>query len=57
MQNIGQQLVSESETNGIVEARFMYRLGSTISAAGRQQEEVLLGNCARLEQAKGTNVF
>jgi hypothetical protein len=57
MENIGQQLVSESETNGIVEARFMYRLGSTISAAGRQQEEVLLGNCARLEQAKGTNVF
>ena len=57
MQNIGQQLVSESETNSIVEARFMYRLGSTISATGRQQEEVLLGNCARLEQAKGTNVF
>jgi hypothetical protein len=57
MQNIGQQLVSESETNGIVEARFMYRLGSTISATGRQQEEVLLGNCARLEQANGTNVF
>ena len=57
MQNIGQQLVSESETNNLPDARFMYRLGSTISATGRQEEEVLLGNCARLEQAKGTNVF
>jgi hypothetical protein len=57
MQSIGQRLVGESETNNLPDARFMYRLGSTISAWGPQQEEVLLGNCARVEQSKGTNVF
>ena len=56
-QSIGQRLVSESETNNLPDARLMYRLGSTISAWGGQQEEMLLGNCARLEQARGTNVF
>jgi hypothetical protein len=57
MQSIGQRLVGESETNNLPDARFMYRLGSTIAAWGPQQEEVLLGNCARVEQSKGTNVF
>jgi hypothetical protein len=57
MQSIGQRLVGESETNNLPDARFIYRLGSTISAWGRQQEEVLLGNCARIEQPKRTNVF
>jgi hypothetical protein len=46
---IGQRLTGESESNNIPEARFMYRLGSTVSAWGLQQREVLLANCSRIE--------
>ncbi|HWI55599.1 MAG TPA: PA14 domain-containing protein, partial [Bacillota bacterium] len=49
---IGGQLVTQSETNHLAESRFMYRLGTTLSAWGKQQREVLLENCARLDQVK-----
>ena len=55
--DIGRRLVAESETNLLPEARFMYRLGTTISSWGEQQREVLLANCSRVEQARGTNVY
>lgn len=55
--DIGRRLVAESETNNLAESRFMYRLGSTISAWGTQQREVLLGNCSQLERARGTNIY
>jgi hypothetical protein len=57
IESIGQRLASESETNNLPDARFMYRLGSTISAWGHQEAELLLGNGARLDQAKGPQVF
>jgi len=57
MGKIGDRLVSESETNNLNDARFMYRLGTTISAWGGQQRQVLLDNSARLQQAKGTNIY
>ncbi|HEY5911604.1 MAG TPA: PA14 domain-containing protein [Verrucomicrobiae bacterium] len=54
---IGDSLVFESETNACSGARFMYRFGSTVTAWGNQQRDVLLSNCALLEQAKGTNIY
>ena len=54
---LGHRLVAESETNLLPEARFIYRLGTTLSAWGAQQREVILANCSRLEQARGTNVY
>ncbi len=57
MAGIGGQLVAESETNNCSEARFMYRLGTTLSTWGQQQRNVLLANCGTLEQARGTNIY
>jgi len=54
---IGDRLVSESETNACAEARFMYRLGTTISTWGGQQRDVLVLNCAAVEHARGTNLY
>ena len=53
---VGSQLVSESETNTVPENRFLYRLGSSISAWSREQREVLIENCARLDPGAGRNV-
>lgn len=53
---IGSQMVAESETSSF-EARFMYRLGTTIATWGGQQREVLLSNCGAMEQARGTNIY
>ena len=47
---VGRALVGESETNLLSDARFMYRLGTTISAWSEQQREMLLANCAALDE-------
>ena len=52
---IGLGLVAESETNELTEARFLYRLGSTISTWGRQQREVLDAVARQLEPPNPTN--
>jgi len=57
LDRIGNQLVAESETNNLSDARFIYRFGTTLAAWGRQQREVLLDNCGRIERTAGTNVF
>jgi hypothetical protein len=56
LETVGSQLVSESATNGLPDARFLYRLGSTLAAWGPQQREIMLDNCGRLEQQNTTNV-
>jgi hypothetical protein len=57
LSGVGRTLVNESETNSVSEARFMYRLGSTIAVMGEQEREVLTQACGRLDQARGTNVY
>ena len=57
LDRIGSQLIAESETNNVSDARFIYRFGTTLAAWGRQQRQVLLQNCARIEQTPGTNIF
>jgi hypothetical protein len=52
---IGLGLVDESETNELAEARFLYRLGATISTWGGQQRRVLDGVVGQLESANSTN--
>jgi len=52
---IGLGLVAESETNELTEARFLSRLGSTISTWGRQQREVLDAIARQLEPPNPTN--
>jgi hypothetical protein len=54
---IGEQLVSESETNDVADARFLYRLGTTISAWARQHRQVMNESCRELVKASGTNVY
>jgi hypothetical protein len=54
--SIGGELIGESETNGLAEARFMYRLGTTLAAWGDQQAEVLVGTSIRLGTAKGSGI-
>lgn len=54
---VGGQLVSESETNSVPDVRFLYRLGSSVSAWSRQQRDVLLENCAQLSHPAGRNVL
>ena len=57
LDRIGNQLVAESETNNVSDARFLYRLGTTLAAWGAQQREVLLANCARVKRSAGTGLF
>jgi len=57
LDRIGNQLVAESETNNVSDARFIYRLGTTLAAWGEQQRQVLLDNCARMHRAPGADVF
>jgi len=54
---IGGQLVSESETNNLSETRFLYRLGTSLSAWGQQQREVLSHHCASLDPGDGRNLL
>ena len=55
MDLVGGALIHESESNRVTEARFLYRLGSSVSAWSRQQREVLLENSARLEPGTARN--
>jgi hypothetical protein len=57
LERVGNQLVAESETNNVSDARFIYRFGTTLAAWGRQQRQVLLENCARIDRTSGTNIF
>lgn len=47
---IGNQLISESQSNRLDESRFIYMMGSSISAWGGQQRDVLLLHCSKLGQ-------
>jgi len=49
----GGDLTRESETNRVAEARFLYRLGSSLSVWGRQQREVLLEKAGHLGPGGG----
>ena len=48
---IGRSLVDESRTNDVSDARFIYRLGTSVSAWAREQDQVLQREVDRLGQA------